>query len=673
MKNTGVTLITGSSGSGKTTLLNLFIANQGEEKLHLFIEEDLSYPLDTLRIADHTTVTPFSLGHEERAAQEVEFDSLMDLALEALRPTQFLCEIRDTSSLPRVLLEMTRAGVVNVRLITCLDGPDVDQTLVSDSWFTKAAAVSDAIWLHRPTSEALALLEDDHGDRLYHDPEKFTWFPVLKGWRRPADLLSQLDPISTAHPWHTLEYSTWGTFDLAELTAFLESIGPGISRVKGTLFCKSSPEEEPRFYTLSGKNGTFAFDLCNFEIRMGDMKDEEELLKELGQVEEEEPYIDGSFLRSSLSLRLSAEASLEEELALTRSLEAIWHFEVPWEPQEPLAPEEVQRVLTDDLDSFDPDWAITLCHEGLQSDTPALRAPFHERLGLLQLEMEDLYNALTHARFTVALGTSAGTLEEMARCCSNLDNYPYAVRLLEKALELQPTRKSALQNIIRLHLVYGYPQKGLPYLERVMELYPEDWENTLLSSYVFFETDQYERLLALYESHTDACNASSDFLLTLSSAHLDHGNTRGALALLDRLYEMDSENDGILYLQGYALLVAGEMERARDTLIKAIAMGNGISWVYLALGLALEYLGDKKEAHRTLQKAFEVAQEELQEDPTYSPFVEVSILTHIAVGEPEKAQKIMESAGHDMSHSHEFRNFVKLLSCFKLPEGLATS
>jgi tetratricopeptide (TPR) repeat protein len=672
MKNTGVTLITGLVGSGKTTLINLFIANRGQEKIHVFIEEDGAFPLDSFGTIDGVTVTPFLLGHEEFSSHDVDFSTLMDLAREALAPTQFLCELKDIASLPRVLLELTRAGVVNVRIVMTVNDEIITEKSISEDWFKTGSASADAIWCPNPTKECTKLLNKNYKEKVESIESEFSWFPVLKGWKNPVEILNTLVPFTMEHDYHTLEFSGWGWFNMTELTNFLQNDLISNSRLKGAIFCKEPDESEIGFYTLSGNNGEFTLGNIDFKEQMEKFMDEGDLIDLLDDsTNEEEPYIDGTFLRSNIQIDISKSRSLDDEMLIAKTLESIWHFQVPWNlDDDAIDPALVKTVLDVDMDNLETDESITLCHEGLKTETPMERAPYHEKLGIIQRELEDVYSALTHSRFAIALDSSPEKFEEMARCCNNLDNYPYAILLLEKALELDPDNKSALQNIIRLHLVYGHPKEGLSYLDRVMKIDSKDFENILLGSYLYFETDNYQKLIDLYESHKEECDESEDFLLTLSSLYLDHSDSKNALVILNKLLVMDSSNDGIMYLMGYAHLLSGEMIEAEKALLAAIDMGNRISWVYLALGLSLEYLGKKQDGHSILLKAFETAQEESEEDPTYQPFVEVSILTHIATGKTDQAQQILESSGRDMTFSHEFKNFIKLLSCFKLPKGL---
>lgn len=670
MKNTGITIITGQSGSGKTALLNRFIENAGDEKIHLFIEEDEAIPIDSFTIKGECTVTPFSLGSDEYDNHRVELSTLLDLALDAIRPTQFIVELKEVSSLKRLFLELVRAEVVNVRLVTVLDAVTFTPELLESEWLSLLQDHTDLLWCEGASTEQIKVLTEAFGDRLFASDENFVWFPTLKGWQRPTELLSAFPDLKVESSVREVEFSAWGWFNLQELSLLLDQRVGQIERMKGVVFCKDCSETaSPACYSLFAGNGTFQIELCDFNDQLKKIMEEDDFLDILEGESAEGPIDrDDLILRSSLIVHIDKNNPIEHEMELARALEGIWHFQVPWE--ESYTEEQLEAFLSKELDEVEFPDALAMCHAGLKASTPEARDPFHEKLGIIQRESEDLYNALTHSRFAAALHETAPRLEEMARSCNTLDNYPYAIMLLEKARALDPANHSVLLNTMRLHLVYGNAALGVELIESAFSMAPKDWETILIASHLYFETDRYAELLALYNQHQPLCDASEDFLLTLASAHLDHGAPAKATAILKRLFKADPENVGLLYLLGYADLIGGDMESAMTYFRAALDGGNDISWVYLALGLSLEYQGDKGEAHVMFEEALSVADMEFESDPAYQPFVESAILTRIAMCQVDEAQEIIENNGRDMKFSHEFKNFVKLLSCFKLPPSL---
>ncbi|MBU1241120.1 tetratricopeptide repeat protein, partial [Myxococcota bacterium] len=613
----------------------------------------------------------FSLGSDVISTHNLEFSALMDLALGALRPTQFMVELKDLGSMPRVLLELVRAEVVNIRVITVIDPQELELETYDPSWLESFESATDVFWCEGASPKAVQKLTTPLLEKLVTSDKDFPWFPILKGWKNPARMnLRSCNPPASMR---TMEFSAWGWFSLQDLTELLSRESSHYDQVKGVVFCKTKEAPgDPECYTLIGKKGDLHFSLISHDEHQKCIMGEDDFLNILEDLPPAEAtdHISTDGL-SSLTFRCTANDPMENEFALARTLEAIWNFHIPWGDCRLVNPQEMEEILKQNLEDLDLEEGFLGSYCGLGLETPAERLPFHDKLGMILRETEDLYIALTHSRFSTALEETPQRLEEMARCCNNLDNYHHAVRLLEKALSLDAENMSVLLNMLRLHLVYGEAERGVQKLDRAFAMAPQDWETILLASHLYFETNRYDDLRELYNNHRAACDTSEDFLLTLASAHLDHGNALEALPILKSLLEKDPENFGILYLMGYADLIDGNMKKAVERLEEAMERGNDISWVYLALGLAYEYLGQKSKAHELFQEAAQVAALEFEDDPSYQPFIESAILTAIASGQMERAQNLLEVNGRNMVFSHEFNNFVKLLSCFSLPQGLS--
>jgi len=227
------------------------------------------------------------------------------------------------------------------------------------------------------------------------------------------------------------------------------------------------------------------------------------------------------------------------------------------------------------------------------------------------LEEGAFLEGITAARAACAAEpTSAGRLELLAKCYHRLGENRRAFALLRRALSHEPDNRSVLLNLGRLHLAYDQQEQALPYIQQVLDADPEDQEAQTLYGQCCLDNPELreqgvELLLKLQPD-------DPDLLRMLVAALGASGRVDEALVHLDKILE-ETEDDGLMYLQGHLLLRAGRAGDAVDALAGALALGNECSWVHRALGAACWATGDEEAALGCFEEALASAERDLDE------------------------------------------------------------
>ncbi|MCP4132958.1 MAG: tetratricopeptide repeat protein [bacterium] len=384
---------------------------------------------------------------------------------------------------------------------------------------------------------------------------------------------------------------------------------------------------------------------------------------------------------SILSFHCSAseENIVSTELILAKELEDCWFY-----PSSNMEKDSEEKTFENSIDCGTDDEfcgkisalatsgkfkeALDLCRFFFKNNSNKDISHIYDCAASLYRESGLLYKALTYARLACLLQPDLPSLyENTARVYNNLDNYRESLAWLNKAIETDPAYLSARLNQARFHLAYEEPDQALAAVSQARKIAPADDETLLLAARIYEANGQLDPARETYEMILEKYMDNMEVLSGLCLVYNDLDEIDKAVAIRERIIELDPSDDGSLYIMGFLKLRMGAYNEARDWLLRARSLGNHESWLYLALGLSLYHQGMVEEAEINFARAVEAAEELLRINPDSPVCIESVILACIANKETEKALALIENS---FRFSTEFGQFLKLMTGFPLAAGL---
>ncbi len=165
--------------------------------------------------------------------------------------------------------------------------------------------------------------------------------------------------------------------------------------------------------------------------------------------------------------------------------------------------------------------------------------------------------------------------------------YAEAAMAFERAIELDPTFFDAYYYYARSCFKSGDFEKALRLFKKAESVRPEDYQSPYLAALALTKLDRCdearraeERALERVTRHIDLNPDDARACVLLAGVLAKAGETERARPWIARAMSLASDDDAILYNAGCALAILGEDEQALDALEKAIGAGlAGGDWV----------------------------------------------------------------------------------------------
>jgi tetratricopeptide (TPR) repeat protein len=304
-----------------------------------------------------------------------------------------------------------------------------------------------------------------------------------------------------------------------------------------------------------------------------------------------EPYVVGARAMAAAGQLPRARASAESLRKLGHAAEAV--RELALIERGASGPEASQKVIAaSKLDLADPANVEVLTqsvenlslmgktHDALAAiDAAARRAPESARLfelrGLVQGRAGDASAA--RASFEKALELaprSAHALAGLATLRAQAGEYDAAIELFEQADAIEKGDGSYAYSAAQIALASGRREDAIARLREVVRQYPGQAGARNDLAFLLAE-DRKDLDLALALAEEARRRSSSPGVLdTLGFVHLQRGEAKEAVLVLEQAVAGDQSSASIRYHLGSALEKAGEKERAKETFAAALALGD---------------------------------------------------------------------------------------------------
>ncbi|QGZ65886.1 tetratricopeptide repeat protein [Paraburkholderia acidisoli] len=206
----------------------------------------------------------------------------------------------------------------------------------------------------------------------------------------------------------------------------------------------------------------------------------------------------------------------------------------------------------------------------------------------------------------LAVREDPGFLVNLATTCHSAADRDFAIRALQRAIELRPHDPVALNNLGHLHGEAGDCAQATPCFERAIALAPAhaaihfNYGTMLFKAREFARAETVlRRTLELSPAHVDAWNNLAQVLLAT------HRHTE-ALAALEHAYTLAPDSADVLTNLGCVLLDAGRIDEARAALERALQREPGRVSAWNNLGNLLMQVGRLDEARAAFMRAIEL-------------------------------------------------------------------
>jgi tetratricopeptide (TPR) repeat protein len=210
--------------------------------------------------------------------------------------------------------------------------------------------------------------------------------------------------------------------------------------------------------------------------------------------------------------------------------------------------------------------------------------------------------------------SDAAMLELVGRAYLKLRSYDEAVRTLERRARLQPTGAEIYMLLGEARDNAGDTEGAIREFKRAIEASdsPTLPELRFALGYVLWKLRRYDQAEPEFRRELEGYQNHSRSIYYLGNIALSRGDWKSALPLLERAAGSMPQDFSARYDLGKALLQGGQITRAVDQLLTAIALNSKNSGVHYQLALAYRRLKREEEAQRefTLAKELNKAERE---------------------------------------------------------------
>jgi len=205
-------------------------------------------------------------------------------------------------------------------------------------------------------------------------------------------------------------------------------------------------------------------------------------------------------------------------------------------------------------------------------------------------EAKDLYLQAVNADSTYLHAWTG-----LAAVAVNEGQLDAAVTILQRALAIDSGYSVAFEQLGRLHLRMGKPDKALPYLQRFATAYPSD--NSLVALGIdLLQLQRYEEAATALRHALELSPNQLEAMRLLGGALIEQGKGAEAVQWLERMTSLEPPTPIGIGLLAVAYAQAGRPNDAKEAAAAASTRGNGNPGVSILAGRATLLVGDPSAA-----------------------------------------------------------------------------
>ena len=218
-------------------------------------------------------------------------------------------------------------------------------------------------------------------------------------------------------------------------------------------------------------------------------------------------------------------------------------------------------------------------------------------------------------KLLAAAPSDATTLELVGRACLKLRRYEKAVRVLESRARLQPPSAEIYLLLGEARDNTGDSEGAIREFNRAIAASNSSTvpELHFALGYVLWKMRRYDEAELAFQRELERDRNHTRSIYYLGNIGLSRGDWKSALPLLERAAVAMPQDFPARYDFGKALVQAGQMARAVDELIAAIALNSKNSGAHYQLALAYRHLKREDEAQREFTLARELNKAERED------------------------------------------------------------
>jgi tetratricopeptide (TPR) repeat protein len=214
-----------------------------------------------------------------------------------------------------------------------------------------------------------------------------------------------------------------------------------------------------------------------------------------------------------------------------------------------------------------------------------------------------------------AAPSDAAVLELVGRACLKLRRYDEAVRALESRAKLQPASAEVYLLLGEARDNAGDSEGAIREFDQAISASDSSTlpELQFALGYVLWKLRRYDQAEPAFRRELERDQNHARSIYYLGNIAFSRGDWKSALPLLERAVGAMPQDFPARYDFGKALLQAGQMARAVDELLAAIALNLKNSGAHYQLALAYRHLKREDEARREFTLARELNKAERED------------------------------------------------------------
>ncbi|CAN5294728.1 tetratricopeptide repeat protein [soil metagenome] len=186
-----------------------------------------------------------------------------------------------------------------------------------------------------------------------------------------------------------------------------------------------------------------------------------------------------------------------------------------------------------------------------------------------------------------------------------LEDYPKALALFQKSLEIDPDNATIYYNIAEVLVKNNELAKALPYSSKAVELSPENKYFHLLKAEIYTKQAEFQNAAQVFEEMISIIPNSEEYYYDLAALYLYQEKFEEALAIYDKAEEEFGINDEVTFQKQKIYLKTNNLEAAIKEGEKLIEYFPGESHYIIALSEILMSNNKYKEAETYLKELLE--------------------------------------------------------------------
>jgi len=148
-----------------------------------------------------------------------------------------------------------------------------------------------------------------------------------------------------------------------------------------------------------------------------------------------------------------------------------------------------------------------------------------------------------------------------------LENYPEAIKLYEKTLQVDPNYDPAMFELGRLYVMQQKYEEALMWLEKAHQLDSQNKWYSLLLIDLYRNNYQISEAIDVYKILLDQEPNNTEFLLSVSGLYTIAEDYTQALSSLDRIEEIDGKSEKVSFQKRSLFLQQKEIDKAIEVMI----------------------------------------------------------------------------------------------------------